>query len=249
MKPRTSNLRWPAFGAIALLAGCASLPGDEAPAVNPQAVAATTPAPAARKLTHRQGEPVAVAVYQFPSNIAEIPERGTTDMFITALAQTGQFHVVDRSQSSQSVIQEKQLNSQGLSAGDSAQQKLRGAQYIFEGAITEANGGETQRSSAIGVAGMSVSGGNNRDTVGVDVRILDAATGDVVDVVSVRKTVKSDSAGVSGIGNLLGTMLAARGKSTTYTPDVNVLQQRKQGVDAALRAVINQAVAQLSARF
>jgi len=123
---------------------------------------------------------------------------------------------------------EKQLNSQGLSSGQSGRKKLRGAQYIFEGAITEANSGEKQNSSAVGIAGMSVTGGSNADAISVDVRIVDAENGDVLDSVTVRKTIKSASKGVSGIGNLIGTVLSRRHVDTTYAPDVNVQQQRKR---------------------
>jgi curli biogenesis system outer membrane secretion channel CsgG len=250
MKPFSSHLSCLALCAAAALSGCADLPRDEAPKVDHLATTQTDAAGAPdRKLPHAGSQPVAVAVYQFRSNIPEIPERGTTDMFITALAQSHNFRVIDRSQASQSVMNEKQLNAQGGSDGSAAAKKLRGAQYIFEGAITQADASQTQRSSSIGVAGMSVSGGKNKDVVGIDVRIVDAATGDVMDVVSVHKAIKSDAAGVSGIGNLLSTIMGKHGHSSAYTPDASVQQQRKQGVDSALRAAIDEAVNQLSARF
>ena len=49
--------------------------------------------------------------------------------------------------------------------------------------------------------------------------------------------------------NLLGTVLAQHGKSTTYTPNVNADQQRKESLDVALRALINDAVTQLATKF
>lgn len=243
MKTANSYLTWLVLCTAFTLAGCADLPFNEPPKADHM------PAAPSARLPHPAGQPVAVAVYQFRSNIPEIPERGTTDMFITALVQSHRFHVIDRSQSSQGVTTEKQLNSQGASDGNAAEQKLRGAQYIFDGAITQADASQTQRASSLGVAGMSVNSGKNDDVVGVDVRIVDAATGEVIDVVSVHKKIKSDSGGVSGIGTLLSTILAQHGHNTTYVPDVSTQQQRKQGVDSALRAVIDEAVKQLSARF
>jgi curli biogenesis system outer membrane secretion channel CsgG len=233
---------------LALLAACAQAPAREAREGAQAAAAPDSPAPV-RKLAHTEGEPVAVTIYEFRSGIYELPARGTTDMFITALAQSGKFRVVERAQLNQGIMTEKQLNSQGLSTGDVAQQPLRGAQYIFEGSITEANPTETQRSSSVNVAGMSVSGGKSEDVVGIDVRILDAATGDVLDTVVLRKAIKSKASGVSGVGNLLGTFLSRHHVDTTYTPDVSVQQQRKESLDEALRALIAEAVTQLAARF
>src|SRR5262249_17226096 len=122
-------------------------------------------------------------------------------------------------------------------------------EYLFEGTISEANASETQRSGQVSVAGMAVGGGKNRDVIAIDVRIVEASTGDILDSVTVRQAIKSDSANVSGIGNLLSTVMAQKGVSSPYTPDVNLAQQRKQSLDGALRSVINEAVAQLATRF
>ena len=215
-----------------------------------QGVPASDPAAAepARQLPHPAGEKVVVSIEEFRSDVLEIPARGTTDMFITALLQSGQFRVVERARLD-SIAREKQLNAAGASDGDSAQNRLRAAQYLFEGAITEAHPNEAQRSGGISVAGMALGGGTNRDVIGIDVRIVEVSSGDVVDVISLRKPIKSDAAAVSGIGNLLGTIRAQQGKSTTYTPDVSAQQQRAQSVDVALRDLITQAVDQLKARF
>jgi curli biogenesis system outer membrane secretion channel CsgG len=206
-------------------------------------------APPVKKLASNGTDPVTVAIYDFRSNIQELPSRGATDMFVTALQQNGRFRVVERAQLNQDIAVEKQLNAQGSSTGTAASKQLHGADYIFEGAVTEANAGESANSSAVGVAGMSVSGGKNQDVIAIDVRIVDAGTGDVLDAVSVHKNVKSKAAGVSGVGNLLGSVLARHGADTTYTPDVNVQQQHKDSLDAALRAAIDDAVTQLAARF
>jgi len=204
--------------------------------------------PPVKKLAEN-GEPVTVAIYDFRSNIQELPSRGATDMFVTALQKNGRFRVVERGQLNQDIAMEKQLNAQGSSTGKAASTALHGADYIFEGAVTEANAGEATNSSAVGVAGMSVSGGKNQDVIAVDVRIVDAGTGDVLDAVTVHKNIKSSAGAVSGVGNLLGSVLAKHGADTTYTPDVNVQQQKKDSLDAALRAAIDDAVTQLAARF
>jgi curli biogenesis system outer membrane secretion channel CsgG len=229
----------------ALASGCADLPRSEAPHVD--AAPATQ---ALKKLPRKQGDRVAVSIVEFRSAVTEIPGRGATDMFKTALAQSGQFRVVERARLEQGVLREKQLGAQGLTPGRSAQQPLREAQYLFEGAITDASPNETQRSGAIGIAGAQIEGGTNRDHIGIDVRVIEVGSGDIVDVVTVRKSIAGDSASLSGIGSLLATMRIAAGRSVSpYTPDVRVEQRRRESLDQALRAAINEAVAVLSRRF
>ena len=229
---------------MAVLAACGDQPAYEAPSIENSP---TTQA--LNKLPGKPGERVAVTIYEFRSSVGEVSARGGTDMFVTALVRSGQFRVVERSRLNEGVVREKQLNGAGLTTGNSAQQKLRGARYVFEGAITEASASQTQRSAAISVAGMELGGGTNRDAVGIDVRIVDAATGDVVDVVSVRKPILSDSASASGVGGLINTVLAQHGVSSPYTPDAHITQNRKESIDTALRAAINEAVLEIVSRL
>ena len=230
--------------AMCLLAGCANTPTYQAPHVD-----AGPSTPMVKALPRKPGELTSVSIYEFRSAVGEIPARGATDMFKTALVNSGQFRVVERARLNEGVIREKELNASGLSKGKSATEKLTDAKYLFEGAITQANAGETQRSGAFGIAGAQVGGSTNRDVIGIDVRVVDVASGAIVAVVTVQKSIASDSANVSGIGSLIGTVLGQRGRSAAYVPEVQVQQQRKQSVDVALRAAIDQAVVELSNRF
>jgi curli biogenesis system outer membrane secretion channel CsgG len=213
-----------------------------------EAAKADAHAPAASAKASPPEERVAVAIYDFRSSVTEIAPRGATDMFVDALVRSGHFKVVERSQLNQSLLMEKQLASQGLSAPED-HQPLRAARYLFEGTISEANASESQHSHSFDVAGMSIGRGKNQDVIAIDVRVVDARTGDVLDSVSVRKSVKSASSSVSGVGNLLGTVLAGHGKSTTYTPNVNTQDQHKESLDVTLRALIEESVGKLAARF
>jgi curli biogenesis system outer membrane secretion channel CsgG len=239
-------VRWIACIAVtAALAACESTPQYASPQVD-----AAPSTQAIKKLPRKSGERVAVTIYEFRSGVTEIPARGATDMFKTALVQSGQFRVVERARLEQGVLREKQINAQGMSTGTSAQQPLRDAQYVFEGAITEANPNQTQRSGAVGVAGAEIGGGTNKDVIGIDVRVIDVRTGDLVDVVTVRKSIASDSVGISGISSLIATVRSVAGKSVSpYTPDVRVDQKRRESLDQALRAVIDEVVIVLSQRF
>lgn len=241
---RQQALRCAVLASAAGLAACANTPRAEAPRVD---VAASTQA--LKQLPRKPGERVAVSIYEFRSTVGEIAARGSTDMFKTALVQSGQFRVVERARLNEGVVREKQLNASGLSSGTSATQVLTDAKYIFEGAITEANAGETQRSGAIRIAGAEFGGSSNKDVLGIDVRVVDVASGEIVNVVTVRKSVASDTTSVSGIGNLIGTVLSRKGRNTAYVPDIQMQQQRKESLDVALRAAIDQAVIELATRL
>lgn len=211
--------------------------------------AATTHAadgPAAAK------QPVSVAIYEFRSSVQEITARGATDMFITALVQNGRFNVVERSQLNQHLLPEKQLNSQGLSTGNTASQQLSGLQYVFEGTISEVTASEDQHSGSAGLAGVSLGGGTNRDEIAIDVRVVEAATGRIVNAITVRKALKSSNASVSGVGGLLSKVLSNSSSSSPYLsdlPNVSLSRQRKDSLDGALRSVINDAVTQLATKL
>jgi curli biogenesis system outer membrane secretion channel CsgG len=175
--------------------------------------------------------------------------RTATDMFTTALVQSGQFRVVERNRMNEGVVREKQLQQAGWASGNAAQQQLRGAQYIFEGTVSEANVAESQGSGGINVAGLQIGGGRNQDSIAVDVRVVDAGNGDVLDAVTVRKPIATKEAAVSGVGNLIGTVMAQRGRSSPYVPDAQAQGRSSEGLDSAVRAAIDEAVLQLARRF
>jgi curli biogenesis system outer membrane secretion channel CsgG len=219
------------------------------------ACAGTAPAPSAIvneppvKLQHR-GDRVAVSIYEFRSSVTEINARGATDMFKTALVRNGRFQLVERSRLTEGVIREKQLNAAGQSTGDSAQQKLRAAEYLFEATITELSASDRQTQGGINIAGMQLGGGSNADSLGIDVRIVDASNGDVRDAITLRRTLNSSAVQISGTSSAVQTWQAVKGRAVSpFVPDVNLQTTRKDSVDQALRGLIDDAVAQLAARF
>ena len=60
--------------------------------------------------------------------------------------------------------------------------------------------------------------------------------------------IHSSSSAVSGVGNLLGTVLARKGKDITFVPDARQQTSEREGVDVALRAAIEQAVNEVAKR-
>jgi curli biogenesis system outer membrane secretion channel CsgG len=240
MRPKILNITLLILS-LALLPACAAPPQD-APADPGAALKQFTPKPLAKR--------VAVAIYAFRSEVPEVGVRGATDMFVTALTQSGQFRVVERSRLNDGVGKEKQLNAAGMTSGSTAQRKLRGAQYLFEGSITEANAGEKSRQSGLNIGGMTIGGGSTSDSIAVDVRIIDADTSDVLDAVSVRRPIKSSTSNVSGTAALMGTIASMKGRTASpLTPDLSTQSSQREGVDKVVRAAIETAVLQLIKRL
>ena len=187
-----------------------------------------------------------VTIYQFRSGVAQLQAAAATDMFTQALVKSRQFRVVERAQLERGIVAEKQLNGVGQSTGAAAQHPLRGAQYIFDGTVSEAGAATAQKQGGINIGGLSLGGGHNKDTVAVDVRILDAETGDILDSVTVRKELNDSSSGISGTAALAGTLASMKNKiASPLTPDVSYQDNKTESIDRALRACINTAVLQL----
>jgi curli biogenesis system outer membrane secretion channel CsgG len=202
-----------------------------------------------KRLKRKPGAKPVVAIYEFRSSVPEIQVRGAQDMFVTALIKSGSFAVAERQRLNEGVMREKQINAAGQSTGSSASRKLAGAAFVFEVVVSEANAGESQSEGGVSVGGMDLSHGNAKDSIGMDVRILDTDSGLVVDAVNVRKKIETSGTSVSGVGRLAQSIFSLRGKSVPMNPDANVKTSRKEGVDKALRSCIETAVHELAKRF
>lgn len=140
-----------------------------------------------------------VTVYHFRVNVpceaADIVTQGATDQFITALVKSGHFRVVER-HSLQDLAAEKNLYRSGEAEGGAAAARLMGADYIFQGAITEM---EEISGSEWGLGWLSFGASFKVFTasVGMDVRVVDAGTGEVRGAIDVRKKVRDVGFGAS----------------------------------------------------
>lgn len=111
------------------------------------------------------------------------------------------------------------------------------------------NAGASSDETGFALAGLQLGKARTSDSLGIDVRVLDASSGEVLDVINVRKNLKSSSSAVSGIGALVDNVLAVRGQSTGgFTPEVSNKSSTRQGVDETLRALIEDAVNTLAQR-
>lgn len=198
-----------------------------------------------QSLPRRQGPRKAVAIYKFRSTVGEVGADGATDMFTTALIKSGAFRVLERQQLNEGVTMEKQLNAQGMTTGDTAQHKLTGADYIFEGAVTEANAQDSSTGIGAAFRGLGLGTSNQKAEIGLDIRVLDARTGEVLDSVNVRKKVNEGGFSLSGLGSFAQSLT----KKSLHGADAAVNHEGKEGVDSALRACIEEAIYQLVSRY
>jgi curli biogenesis system outer membrane secretion channel CsgG len=202
-----------------------------------------------RGLKRKAGPKPVVTIYEFRSSVPEVQVKAASEMFTTALIKSGAFAVAERQRLNEGVIREKQINAAGQSTGTSASSKLAGANYIFEVVVSEANPGESQGEGNLSVGGMDLSHGNAKDGIGMDVRIVDAESGLVVDAVNVRKKIAASGTSVSGLGRLAQSFAGLRGRSIPLNPELSAKSSRKESVDKALRSCIEAAVYELAKRF
>jgi curli biogenesis system outer membrane secretion channel CsgG len=166
-------------------------------------------------------------------------------MFTTALIKSGAFRVLERDRLHEGVMLEKQINAQGMTTGDSAQHLLVGADYIFEGAITEANAEKSNTGLAGAFRGLGMEGSSANAEIGLDIRVVDARSGEVLDAVNVRKKVGKKGFSVGGVGSFVQSFT----KKGLDGADVAVSHDRKEGVDKAFRACIEEAIYELVTRY
>lgn len=225
----------------ALGAGCAQTPS--AARIDDSASAREL-----RAVPRRAGARPVVTIYEFRSAVAEVAPGAAQEMFVTALIKSGAFAVAERQRLSAGVMRERQLAAQGVSAGGATGQ-VTAARYVFEVVVSEANAGASETARGVDIGGMRVQTGSASDSIGMDVRIVDANTGLVVDAVNVVKKIEASSTSVSGVGNLLQQISGRRGKDLPVPLDAESRSSRKESVDRALRACIEVAVAELARRL
>ncbi len=186
-----------------------------------------------------------VTIYQVKSTVSEVSPASATDMFITALVKSHRFLVMERQRLDESVYREKQLNQQGRTTGRVAEKRMTGADYIFVATITEANSGASSTGVAGTLGGLGLESSGKDAEIGMDVRILDAGSGAIIDAVNVRKKVSQSGMSVSGVGSFLGSMMGIN----TQGADASISHDSKEGVDKAVRALIEQAVQELAKNY
>lgn len=167
-----------------------------------------------------------VTVYQF-ENKTGFPHglqmsNGMTEMLISALVRTGQFRVVERAALDQ-LMTERDLQRSGEAEGEAATTPMIGAAFIVTGAVTELSergSGGVQIDRTVGVGVQMVTA-----EVALDMRIVDAATSEIIASIPIRKTLRR-------------TGLSASHSDWGVSGDVEI----SNALDRAVRETIEEAV-------
>jgi curli biogenesis system outer membrane secretion channel CsgG len=194
----------------------------------------------------------AVTIREFRSSVQEVTARGATDMFMTALIKTHKFRVLERARMNEGIAQEKALNQQGITTGDIGHSRYAGAGFIFEGTVSESNANAESTSLGLSLGGMGAGKSTTKGIIGIDVRVVDIESGEVLDAINVRKEILGEETSAGGITTALANVLThGRGNAVTdaLAPSDTITSARQGSVDSALRLAIEEAVNEIAKNF
>ncbi len=151
-----------------------------------------------------------VAILEFDNKVSNrwwdrswnIEER-MTEMVITELMKTNRFIVIERGALDE-VMAEQDLGESGRIRQETAARvgELLGAQVLIKGAITEFIEKESGGAGGILIGGIGIGGKTSTGHVAMDVRLIDATTGQILQ--SHRAEGKIKSSGIGGIAFFSG---------------------------------------------
>ncbi len=123
---------------------------------------------------------------------------GLAAMLASALVESGQFIVVERAGLG-AVLSEQELAATGTVSPeqDAPAGRLTGAQLLIMGSVTELSQAARGKSFGLGLGGIGLSPRSQTGTVGMDIRVIDTVTSEVVSSYLVRESVKSRSVDLS----------------------------------------------------
>ncbi len=134
---------------------------------------------------------------------------GMQEMMATSLIKTGKFTVLER-QDLESIMAEQDLGASGRTGKGSAAAigKLGKAQILISGAITEFTEKKSGEGAGLGFKGFRIGGSHEKAHVGLNIRIYDTSSGEVLD--SIRVVGEANAGGLKvgyshgGFGGDLG---------------------------------------------
>ena len=129
---------------------------------------------------------------------------GLAEMLTSELAKTGQFIVVERLALSD-IVKEQELGQSGLIRGETAARtgQVLGAQIIVRGTVTEFEEQASGGGADISTQRLNIGGRMQNAHVALDIRLIDASTGQVIASHNASKVVPSAG---GGVGARVGTV-------------------------------------------
>jgi len=125
--------------------------------------------------------------------------QGASEMLITALDRSRQFKLLDRVTFKNLMTEQDLRGKKRLAANDPYPEinKLIGAKYIIEGAITEYNCDVITAGGGLKIAGIGGKTKFARATAAIDLRVIDTTTGEVVKTLSMRDRIIGTMVGLN----------------------------------------------------
>lgn len=192
---------WAAIGA-AMLSGCGSTP--EQPTVSQSLAEAGIKLTDTGAWPSYHGPRKTIAVTKFDATGGFVSRYGGWDvggglaaMLASELTRTNRFIVVERADLD-SVLREQEMALAGVTANKTPEAgQLMGAQVLVRGSVTEFGEHESGGGVSVGAGFGDLLGAVgprwSKGTIAIDLRLIDATTGQVLEAHTVRKELKSDS--------------------------------------------------------
>jgi curli biogenesis system outer membrane secretion channel CsgG len=190
-----------AFGCIVVLSVLTGCAGMSIPGVSGQEAASLQPAqftfPPFDGLKKR------LAVIKFENKVkTPIPDEswkigeGLTEMLTSELFKTDRFIMVERAALAD-IVKEQELGQTGLVRSGTAAKvgELLGAQLLVAGAVTEFESQSSGGGGGVGYAGFSLKLQMSNAHVGIDIRLVDSSTGQILKSHNASGTAKTTSIG------------------------------------------------------
>jgi len=170
-------------------------------------------ASATRRITAGEDVVTESVVWNSEANPGQVGA-SLTEQLTTALINTGRFIILER-KAMDEVLGEQDLGASGRVNQETAAAKGRviGAEWLIKAAITEYTDKKSRSGGGIVIGGVALGGTKREAFVAMDVRIVDAATGEVID--SLKADGRAKSSGALGGISIGGVVLAGAKEDTT----------------------------------
>jgi curli biogenesis system outer membrane secretion channel CsgG len=141
--------------------------------------------------------------------------RDLQDMLAAELASTKAFSVLERKEID-AVLSEQDLGASGrISSSTKAKmKKLKGAQYLVMATVSAFESDTSGKGGKVGFKGLSLGGSKSKSYVAVDLKVVDAETGEIADSRTIEAEAKASS--IDAGANIKGFSIA--GDSYKKTP-------------------------------
>ncbi|KWT83450.1 CsgG/HfaB family protein [Candidatus Magnetominusculus xianensis] len=125
--------------------------------------------------------------------------RDLQDMLASELVSTKSFQVLERKELD-AVLGEQDLGASGRidPATKAKIGKIKGAQYLIAATVSAFEENTEGQGGGIGIAGINIGGSEAKAYMAVDLKVIDATTGEVVDARTVEASSKSSASSISG---------------------------------------------------